>query len=66
MCRILVLCSNSRVEDHVLAHLAEMNKLLDQINKSILRSAAADEKFKMVLLAFLFLLIGIFIAKIGN
>lgn len=55
-----------QVDQHVLDHLAVMNTSLDQINKSIRKSTAADEKFKMLVVALFCLLVGICIGRIGN
>ena len=56
-----------RVLDHLDAmktSLDQMKTSLDQINNSVRKSTDGDEKLKMVLVAFLFLLLGICIEKI--
>ena len=63
-------CPVKLIDHHILQQLAAMKTSLDQMNdqitKSIQKSSAADEKLKIIVVSFFFLLVGIYIGKIGN
>ena len=63
-------CPVKLIDYHVLQQLAAMKTSLDQINdqitKLIQKSSAADDKLKIFVVAFIFLLVGMYIGKIGN
>ena len=63
-------CPVKLIDHHVLQELAaiktSLHQIDDQITKLIQKSSAADDKLKIFVVAFIFLLVGIYIGKIGN
>ena len=61
---------HERRDNHVFEQLAAIKTSLDQMNdqitKSIQKSSAADEKLKVIVVAFIFFLVGVYIGKVGN